>query len=104
MTKDEKLLIKTPIGTLVAYPSNGDDDRPGIFIDLRRPGFGVDAPLALIECDATGDKPELTTRVWGDVNCEGNVDCITHGGIGAFFTLCEENGEETEYPPDGEQA
>lgn len=98
---DEKMLIETPLGTLVAYPSDTDDDRPGIFIDLRRPGLGVDAPLVFIECDLTGDEPELVTRVWGDVNYDDATDCITHAGIRTFFTCFELGGVPSKYPPNG---
>lgn len=99
---DEKILIRTPLGTLVAYPTDACDDHPGIFIDLRRPGLGVDAPLVLIECDPTGDEPELVTRIWGDVNYDDATDCITHTGIRKFFTCFGPGGVPSEYPPEGE--
>ena len=99
---DEKMLIKTPLGTLVAYPSDTDESRPGIFVDLRRPGFGVDAPLVFIECDPTGDEPKLVSRVWGDVNYDDATDCITHERIRKFFSCFGPGGAPCEYPADGE--
>ena len=44
--RDGKLYVDTPKGTLVAYAGT-DPDYPGIYIDLQRPGFDVDAPLVL---------------------------------------------------------
>lgn len=95
---DEKMLVKTKLGTLVAYYTD-DDERPGIYIDLRRPGLGVDAPVALIECDENG---ELKTRVWGNANFDDATECITHEGISKFFTCFGPGGEQYEYPIDGE--
>lgn len=98
---DEKMLVNTALGTLVAYASD-DDERPGIFIDLRRSGFGTDAPLVYIECDQTESKPVLKTRAWGDVNFDDATDCITHDGIREFFTVLNKDGAEEEYKNDKE--
>jgi|GEM_PF-2608867 len=97
---DEKMLIKTKFGTLVAYASD-DDERPGIFIDLRRPGFGVDAPLLAIECDESGDEPVLRSAIWENVNEEDHSRLVEHTGISKFFTLWKPGGIDEEYPVEG---
>lgn len=93
---DAKMLIKTALGTLVAYASD-DDERPGIFVDLRRPGLGVDdAPLLAIECDMGEDGPFLRTFVWSNVN-DDSPRIIEHTGISEFFKMIPDAGEPEEY-------
>lgn len=85
---DDKLLVETPFGTLVAY-SSVDSDYPGIYIDLRRDGFVEDMPVALVESTETeGDTPEgrnLITRVWGDGKEQDYTDRVIHKHIEEFF-------------------
>ena len=99
---DGKMLIKTPLGTLVVYPNDFDESHPGLSVDLRRPGLGVDAPLVYIEFDGSDGAPELVTRVWGDVNFDDATDRIAHEGIKEFFTYFGPGGVPSEYPPEGE--
>lgn len=104
MVDDGKMLIDTPLGTLVAYASD-DDERPGIFIDLRRPGFGVDAPLTFVEYEPPeNNTPQrLVTRVWGDANFDDATDVIEHSGLPLFFMCRGSGGEYVEYPPKGDE-
>lgn len=96
---DEKMFIKTKFGTLVAYCSD-DEERPGIFIDLRRSGFGFDAPLLAIESDESGEEPVLRSAVWGNVNDEDSSQVVEHTSIGEFFAVVGATGDE-EYPAEG---
>ena len=87
---DDKLLVETPFGTLVAYASI-DPNYPGIYIDLRREEFVEDMPVALIEAtDTEGDVPEgrnLITRVWGDGQDQDYTERVIHKNIEEFFEL-----------------
>lgn len=93
---DEKMLIKTALGTLVAYASD-DDDRPGIFIDLRRSGFGVDAPLLCVECDQSGETPVVRTAVWVDVSNIDRSQMVEHMGFTEFFQMVAQDEKNEEY-------
>lgn len=85
---DDKLLVETPFGTLVAYASN-DPYYPGIYIDLRRDGFPEDMPVALIEStDTEADVDEernLITRVWGNGQEQDYTNRVIHKNIDEFF-------------------
>ena len=77
----EEMRIETPLGTLIAYPSN-DDKRPGIFIDIIRDNY--EFPVASIGLNSEGDN-RLITHVWKDIKQEDYSNRITHtedgGGI-----------------------
>ena len=83
MDDNEKLIVQTPFGGLVAYASC-DPDHPGIYIDL---GEGNESkPVALIEfCKDEADLPLfgecLITRVWDDMDQEGYTSRIVHTGL-----------------------
>lgn len=97
--KDGKILVETPFGTLVAYAST-DSDYPGIYIDLRRTGFGVDAPLMLTEyteTEADIEGGQLITRIWGNVAQEEYSDRIVHTGVADFFSTVDADGKREEY-------
>lgn len=85
MDDNEKLIVPTPFGSLVAYASC-DTTHPGIYIDL---GEGNESkPVALIEfCKDEADLPPcdgyLITRVWDDMNQEGYISRIVHTGLPA---------------------
>lgn len=103
--RDGKLCVDTPLGTLVAYAGT-DPEYPGIYIDLQRPGFSVDAPLVLTECTETeGDLedgvPQIITRIWGPVTEEEYSDRVVHSDIREFFMEKKEDGTNEEYPPKG---
>ena len=97
---DGKLLVETPLGTLVAY-IDANDDNPSIYIDLRRPGFGVDAPVAAIACEKEDGRDYLRSAVWKDVNDSDNAVLTEHSGIKEFFTMDGPSGMSQEYPPEG---
>ncbi len=83
----EPLTADTPLGQLIAYPSNNSEN-PGIYIDLHRDTFDCDAPLALIEYTSTEADVEggtLITRVWSDVSQEDYSDRHIHTGVEEFF-------------------
>lgn len=73
------LNVDTPVGRLHAYPSS-DPDYPGIYIDLKRDGKCMDAPLLLIDFSHTefpeckdpeaAEKGVLVCRCWQDVRQE----------------------------------
>lgn len=98
--RDGKLVVQTPAGTLVAYEST-DPNNPGIYIDLQRNGFGVDAPLLLTEYTNTeadlGTHGFVVTRVWRDALKEDYSDRIVHENIRGFFETTDENGNAGEY-------
>ena len=88
---DDKLLIETPFGTLVAYASV-DPEYPGIYIDLRREGMDCDMPVALVEYTETevfcSNKPVLITRVWADAEDQDYTERVVHENIEKFFMYC----------------
>lgn len=83
MDDNEKLIVQTPFGSLVAYASC-DSNHPGIYIDL---GEGNESkPVALIEfCKDEADLPPcdgyIITRTWDDMNQEGYISRIVHTGL-----------------------
>lgn len=67
-----RLVVNTPLGQLVAYPSM-DPMHPGIYIDLKRDGYECMAPTAMVEYTADDSRedgsdapPSIVCRVWGD--------------------------------------
>ena len=85
---DDKLRVATPLGTLIVYASN-DPEYPGIYIDLRRDGFDVDMPVALVETTETeadqADGVFLISRAWGDATSDEYTDRVVHKNIERFF-------------------
>ena len=80
--------IETKLGTILVRNSGCDEEHPGIWIDLHRPGADSDAPLALIEFvddEADIDGQHIITRVWGDVNNDEYSERIVHENIEKFF-------------------
>lgn len=107
--RDGKLCVETPLGTLVAYAGT-DPAYPGIYIDLQRNGFGIDAPLALVEFTETEADMEnegnIISRIWGDVSEEDYSERIVHTGIADFFSAEDVDGNKQEYreiAPEGER-
>lgn len=84
----DEMRIETPLGAIVVRSSGGDEEHPGIWIDLRRPDADSDAPLALVEFvddEADLDGQNIVTRVWGDVNNDEYSERIVHRNIEKFF-------------------
>lgn len=89
----EKLEVKTPMGTLVAYPSS-NPKAPGIFIDLIG-GDGKDDrehPLGLagIEVQIPEDYPEehkLVAHIWGDGTSADTTHEIEYSNVGLALSL-----------------
>lgn len=88
----ESIRVQTPEGILYAYPSN-DPEYPGIYIDLHKEGYRVDAPLALVEYSETERMPfppksdgVLTCKVWNHVAKEDPSDPIIFEDIDIFFS------------------
>lgn len=80
--------VETPLGALIARPSYGEPDYPGIFIDLRRTDADQDCLLALIEyTDSEGDVEggNIISRVFGDSIEDEYTDRIVHTNIEEFF-------------------
>lgn len=83
----KQIIVETPLGSLVIYQS-GDPEYPGVYIDLRREGFDLDAPLAMVEYTPDeGDlkEPAIVTRVWDDVREEDHQTRVVHSGIEEYF-------------------
>lgn len=79
----------TPLGVIIARNAT-DPNHPGIYVDLRRTGAGVDMPLALIEYvtdegDLPEGQPNIITRIWCDAAREDCTYRAVHGGIEEFF-------------------
>ncbi len=86
--EESRLIIPTPLGALVARPSGGDPDNPGVWLELRRDGCAEDAPLALVEftgteADASGQ--HIITRTWDDVRLDEHQTRVVHEGIEEYF-------------------
>lgn len=87
MEEKKQIIVETPLGSLVIYQS-GDPEYPGVYIDLRREGCGLDAPLAMVEYTATEvdlETPSVITRTWDDVRQEGHQTRVVHSGIEEYF-------------------
>jgi hypothetical protein len=83
----EEHVIYTPLGKIVVHIERAGE-YPGIWIDLRREGHQVDAPLALVEYTATEgdlDEPAIITRIWDDVGQEEHQTRVVHSGIEKYF-------------------
>ena len=87
MIVDNKIMVKTSLGTLVVY-ENPDQDYPGVFVDLQRDGFVCDAPVAMIEVTETEwdlDGPHLISRIWDNVSEEDYNTRVVHFGFEKHF-------------------
>ena len=86
-TEGQSSEIHTPLGDLVIYPST-DPKHPGVYIDLKRDGCRVAAPIAMVEysnddVDIKGE--HIITRTWDDCNKEDYSSRVVHHGIDKFF-------------------
>ena len=87
----DRLIVNTPLGQLVAYPST-DPAHPGIYIDLKRDGFECMAPTAMVEytADDTGENghdlmPSIVCRVWGDAMQEDYTYAAACAHLDEYF-------------------
>lgn len=70
----ERIEVKTPLGTIIAYPS-ADPENPGVYVDFVRPSDGAHISMANIECQLGASAgPKFVAHVWGD----GNQEDSTH--------------------------
>lgn len=86
-TKKEEFKVQTPLGELVVYAST-DRHHPGVYIDLRRYGSVVSAPVAMVEYsndDADVEGEHLITRTWDNCNKENYGTRVVHEGVEDFF-------------------
>lgn len=83
--------VETPLGALIARPSYGEPDYPGIYVDIRRRDADQDLALALVEFTATeGDLPaagHIITRVYGDAMADEYTDRVVHDKIEDYFNV-----------------
>lgn len=83
--------VETPLGALIARPSYGAPDYPGIYVDIRRQDADQDLALALVEFTATeGDLPDtghIITRVYGDALAEEYTERVVHEKIEDYFKV-----------------
>ena len=90
--------VETPLGTLIARPSYGEPDYPGIYIDIRRTDADQDLLLALVEFTATeADLPgigHIVSRVYGDSLADEYTDRVVHEGIEDYFRMEEVEPKE----------
>ncbi len=86
--KENLIYAKTPLGHLIARPSFGEPDFPGIWVMLRRPFIEQDLPLVLVEFtadEADVDGGNIITRVYGDALGDEYTDRVVHRGIERYF-------------------
>lgn len=91
MDDEKKLVVSTPMGDLIAYPSC-DPDNPGIHIELKKPGIDFTLNLTTVECQISGDDEfpdRMITHVWGHALNEDTTHDITHESIGPYFDGAE---------------
>jgi len=84
--------VETPLGALIARPSHGEPDYPGIYIDLRRMDADHDCLLDLIEYtsnEADIEGGSIISRVYGDAQEDEYTDRIVHRGIEDYFRMEE---------------
>lgn len=83
--------VETPVGALIARPSYGEPDYPGIYIDIRREDADQDLALALVEfTDTEADLPgigHIISRVYGDAMADEYTDRIVHEKIEDYFKI-----------------
>lgn len=72
----EKLVVHTPYGDLVAYPSI-DLEHPGIYIDLVAPGTNAGISIASVEY-SDENRDGISTKVWKDALSEDYTDKLEH--------------------------
>ena len=87
--REQIVRVPTPIGELIARPSDYGSDYPGIWIDLRRDGINQDMAVCLVEyTDTEADlQPEghLISRVYGNGAKDEYTDRIIIEKIDEFF-------------------
>lgn len=92
---ENKIEVKTRLGTLVAYPST-DESHPGIYIDLKREGETAILNLAYIECETAKkdifEEHSLCAYIWGDALYEDITYGIEYNNIEDYFKMEPYNG------------
>ena len=76
--------VDTPTGILTAYPGP-DTDYPEIFVDLSKPGFHWDAPIAVIGPENNIFSSDIITRVWINSYEEDPQSYVRHKGIESYY-------------------
>lgn len=87
-SKQNCLRVETPMGTLIAKESGFGPENPGVWIDIGRPDFDVDLPLALVEFTSDEEDVEgghIITRVFGEAMADPFTHRIVHKGIEEYF-------------------
>lgn len=96
LEKDEKqgnvIRVDTPLGAIIARPSDYGEEYPGLFVDLRRTDADQDLLLALVEFTKDeGGYPEgeghIITRVYRDAMKDEYSDRIVHERIEDYFKM-----------------
>ena len=87
----DRLVVNTPLGQLVAYPSV-DPAHPGIYIDLKRDGCECAAPTAMVEYTADDTSEDghtapasIVCRVWGDAMQEDYTYAAACANLDEYF-------------------
>lgn len=93
-SKKKEFFVETPVGKLHVYESV-DPEYPGVYVDLKRDGCNVEAPLLLLdfshteypECldGKTAEKGVLTCKIWNDVTKEDYETKAGFRNIDDFF-------------------
>lgn len=93
---EQRMHVKTPLGTLIIYENGFGDEYPGISIDLRRPDCDYEAPLVMVEYTETEEdydrEGKIITRIWRDVNREDSSHRVVHERLDEFFEMIEIGG------------
>lgn len=92
--QDGEMRIETPLGIIIVKKAV-DHNHPGVYVDLRRPGCEVDAPLAMVEfsaddADYPDGEPHIISRIWGDAQQEDYTERVVHEGLEEFFKTATE--------------
>ena len=74
--------VETPLGIIKTTPCS-DQENPGVWIELCRPGSDAGMSLALVEY--YGEDKELVTRVWRNALSEDYTDKIEHQYVDEYF-------------------
>ena len=82
--------VETPTGALIARPSYGEPDYPGISVGIQRSDEKNSLALALVEyteTEADLGKNAVITRVYGKALEDEYTDRIVHEGIEDYFAM-----------------
>lgn len=86
----DSVRVETPLGTIIARPSDYGERYPGLFVTLHRDDADRDLLLALVKVinendERTESEGRIITRVYGDALAEEYTERVIHEKIEDYF-------------------